>query len=79
MAIAKTLLKKTLKLTPEQIVLAIGLLTEEERAFLEILSNKEFMSLGAKDENDFEQGLPKKFVKELKKARKGKFYPFFSA
>jgi len=38
MAIAKTLLKKTLKLTPEQIVLAIGLLTEEERAFLEILS-----------------------------------------
>lgn len=62
-------ISKTLKLMPEQILTAIELLSEEEKAYLEVLANKEFMSLGAKNEIDTVNGLPKNFVKELKKAR----------
>ena len=59
----------TLKLTPQQILTAIELLSEEEKAFLEVLANKEFMSLGVKNESDIINGLPLNFVKELKKAK----------
>lgn len=61
-----------LKLTPEQVLTAIELLSEEEKAYFEVLSNKEFMSLGAKNEDDLINGLPKNFIKELKKARERK-------